>query len=106
MPFSVNKYRILQVSTPNENYSYEIDVVELESVQCFKDLGATILPAVESCRGKAGIFKRINKFFKITIKLILPLYIILMRHHLEHAVQFWAPQHMKGVAKLELVLIL
>ncbi len=49
-------------------------------------------------------FTCINRNFSFKNKdVTLPLYISLVRPHLEYAVQFWAPHHAKDIAKLEAV---
>jgi len=46
----------------------------------------------------------INRNFSFKNKdIILPLYISLVRPHLEYAMQFWSPHHAKDIAKLEAV---
>ncbi len=73
--------------------------VKLESVQYVKDLGVTIASNVkfsQQCKYVSGesnsMLGFINRNFPFRNKDIsLPLYISLVRPHLEHAVQFWSP---------------
>jgi hypothetical protein len=111
MPFNVNKCHILQVGTRNQKFNYEMSGVKLESVHCIKDLGVTIASSLkfsQQCKDAAGKANRmlgfINRSFSFKNKdVILPLYISLVRPHLEYAVQFWSPHHAKDIAKLEAV---
>ncbi len=43
MPFNVNKCRILLVGTRNQKFHYEMNGVELECVECVKDVGVSIV---------------------------------------------------------------
>ncbi len=82
---------------------------KLESVQCAKDLGVPVASSLkfsQQCKDAAGEANRLlcfmNRNFSIKNKyVILPLYISLVRPHLEHPVQFWAPHYAKDTAKLE-----
>ncbi len=111
MFFNVNKFQILQVGTRNQESEYEMNEIKLESVKCVKDLGVTIASSLkfsQQCKDSAGkpnrILGFINRNFSFKNKdVILPLYVSLVRSHLEFAVQFWAPHHAKGIAKLEAV---
>ena len=111
MPFNVNKCHILQVGTRNRKFDYEMNGVKLKSIQCVKDLGVTIasnLKFSQQCKDAAGKANRmlgfINRNFSFKNKdIILPLYISLVRPHLEYAVQFWSPHYTKDIAKLEAV---
>ena len=84
---------------------------KFESVQCVKDLGVRITSSLkfsQQCKDAAGKANRmlgfINRNFSFKNKdVILPLYISLVRPHLEYAVQFWSPHHVKDIAKLEAV---
>ncbi len=84
---------------------------KLESVQCVKDLGVTVAFTLKfslQCKDAAGKANRMLGFMNINFSfknkdLILPLYISLVRPHLEYAVQFWTPHHTKDIAKLEAV---
>ncbi len=83
--------------------------VKLESVQCVKYLCVVIASSLtfcQQCKDAAGKANRmlgfINRKFSFKNKdTIPPLYISLVRPHLEHAVQFWSPRHTKDTAKLE-----
>ncbi len=43
MPFNVNKCHILHVGTRNQKFDFEMNIVKLESMQCLKDLGVSII---------------------------------------------------------------
>ncbi len=104
MPFNVNKCHILHVGRRNQKFDYEMNGVKLESVQCVKDLGVSIasnLKFSRQCNEAAGKANRmldfINRNFSFKNKdITLPLYIYLVRPHLEHAVLFWSPHHTKN----------
>ncbi len=97
MPFNVSKCQILQVGTRNQKYEYGMNGTELESVQCVKDLGVRIASSLkfsQQCKAATGKTNRIlgliNRNFAFKNKdVILPLYLSLIRPHLEYAVQFW-----------------
>ena len=111
MPFNINKCHILQVGTRNKKFDYEMNGVKLESVQCVKDLGVTVASSLkfsQQCKDAAGKANRMLGFINRNISfknkdIILPLYISLVRPHLEYAVQFWSPYHIKDIVKLEAV---
>ncbi len=111
MPFNVNKCHILHVGTRNRKFDYEMNGVKLDSVQCVKDLGvstASNLKFSQQCKDAAGKANRmlgfINRNFSFKNKdIIVPLYISLVRPHLDYAVQFWSPHHTKDIPKLEAV---
>ncbi len=84
---------------------------KLESVQCVKDLGVSVASSLkfsQQCKDAAGKANRmlgfINRNFSFKNKdVILPLFISLVRPHLEYAVQFWMPHHPKNIANLDAV---
>ncbi len=84
---------------------------KLECAQCVKDLGITITSSLkffEQFKDAAGkvnwMLGFINRDFPFKDKdIILPLYISLVRPHLEYAVQFLSPHHTKEITKLEAV---
>ncbi len=88
---------------------YEMNGSKRESVQCVKDLGVTVASTLKfslQCKDVTGKANRIlgfiNRNFSFRNKdVILPMYISLVRPHLEFAVQFWTPHHAKDIGKLE-----
>ncbi len=110
MPININKCHILHVDTRNKKFDYEMKGVKLDREQCVKDFGVSIasnLKFSQQCKDAASKANRmlgfINKNFSFKNRdIILPLYISLVRPHLECAVQFWSPHHRK-TAKLEAV---
>ncbi len=111
MAFNVNKCYILHVCTRNQKLDYEKNGVKLDSVQCVKDLDVSIasnLKFSQQCKDAASKADKMLDFIKRNFSfknrdIILPLYISLVRPHLEYAVQFWSLHHTKDVAKLEAV---
>ncbi len=108
MLFNVNKCHILQVGTRNKKYEYEISGVKFECVQCVKDLGVTIVLNLKFslyCKETAYKANRmldfINRNFSFKNKdIILPMYISLVRPHLEYAVQFLVTSPCKRLSKI------
>ncbi len=84
---------------------------KLESIQCVKYLDVSVASSLkfsQHCKDSTDKANRIlgsinrNISFK-TKDVILPLYTSLVRPLLDYAVQFWAPHHVKDIAKLEAV---
>ncbi len=77
--------------------------VKLESVQCVKDLGVTIrsnLKFSHHCKEAKYKDNKMLGFIKGNFTsenkdIILPIYIRLVRSHLDYAVQFWCEGHRK-----------
>ncbi len=111
MPFNANKCPILQIGTRNQKFKYDLNGVKLKSIQCAKDLGAPIpssLKFSQQCKDAAGKASRmldfITRYFSCKNKdIILPMYISLVRFHLEYVMQVWLSHHSKAIAKLEAV---
>ncbi len=81
MPFNGNKSHVLQVGTRNQKFDYQMNGTNIESVQCVKDLGVTIVSSLsfsQQCKEAAGNANRMLEFisknfsFK-NIDVILPL---------------------------------
>ncbi len=104
MSLNVNKCHILHVGTRNQKFDYEMNGVKLDRIQCVRDLGvstASNLKFSQQCKDATGKANRmlgfISRNFSFKNKdIILPLYISLVRSHLEYAVQFWSPHHTKN----------
>ncbi len=109
MSFNVNKCHILQIGKKNIKCDKDMNGTKIESVQCVKDLAVTVefrlkfSDQYEVAAGKADrMLGYINRNFSFKDKdIMLPLYISLVRPHLEDALQFSAAHHSNDTAKLE-----
>ncbi len=93
MPLNLKKYHILQIGKRNHKFECEINVTKLESAECFKDLGITIMSShifSQQCKDTVGKANRmlvfINRDFFKNKDIMLPL-TSFVRLHLEYAVQ-------------------
>ncbi len=88
-----------------------MNCAEIESLRCVKHIGVTIAFSLKfsqqwkEAAGKDNIMLGfINRKFSFRNKdAFLPLFISLVRQHLEYTVQFWSPHHAKDLGKLEAV---
>ncbi len=99
MPFNVNKCHILHVGTRYQKFDYEMNGVKLDSVQCVKDLSVSIasnLKFSQQCKDAASKANRMLGFINRNLSfknkdIILPLYISLVRPHLNYKYSFGRP---------------
>ncbi len=111
MPFDINKFHVLRVGIRSQKFNFKMNDTKTESVQGVRDLGVTIasrLKFSKQCKEAAGKVNRILGFISRSFSfknkdVILPLYINLVRPHLEYAVQFWSPHYAKDIGKLQTV---
>ena len=111
MPFNVGKCQVLHVGRQNPKFNYSMAGTNLITADKVKDLGVTITSdlkfkqqSIESANKANRMLGFIKRNFSFRSQdIILPLYISLVRPHLEYAVQFWAPYHQRDINKLEAV---
>ena len=109
MNFNGKKCKVLHLGRKNQMHHYRMGETCLGSSACEKDLGVLVdhtLNMIQQCdlvakkaNGILGGIKR--NVVSRSCEEMLPLYSALVRPHLEYCVQFWAPQMMKDVEKLE-----
>ena len=111
MQFNASKCKVLHFGKKNKEHSYKIGEAILETSDTEKDLGVYVQSNLKPDKHIDEAVKKANQILgqiyrtieNKTTENIIPLYLSLVRPHLEYCVQAWSPYYAKDIVKLEKV---
>ena len=111
MKFNKDKCKVSHLGKHNPGVRHRLGSTQLGSSSVERDLGVLVDKQLSMSEQRAAAAKEANRMLGCINKgitsrdkeVIIPLYIALVRPHLEYCVQFWSSLYKKDVDKLERV---
>ena len=111
MLFNVSKCKVLHVGRNNPEFAYQMNGVELQSIDEEKDLGVIVHKSLKPSRHIAEVVKKANRVLGIIKRsftyqekeILLPLYKSLVRPILEYCSPAWNPYLRQDIVLIEKV---